>query len=67
MRIRKRMVLPLALALGALGMMVMATAASATHPRPDGCKPAAGIDGACVQRVRSSEPHARAAAGVPVV
>jgi hypothetical protein len=39
MTIRKRMVLPLALALGALGMMVMATAASATHPRPVGASP----------------------------
>jgi hypothetical protein len=39
MTIRKRMVLPLALALGALGMMVMATAASATHPRPAGATP----------------------------
>lgn len=33
------MVLPVALALGALGMMVMATAASATHPRPVGASP----------------------------
>ena len=39
MSIRKRMVLPVALALGALGMMVMATAASATHPRPVGASP----------------------------
>ena len=39
MTIRKRMVLPLALALGALGMMVMATVASATHPRPVGATP----------------------------
>jgi hypothetical protein len=39
MRIRKRVVLPLGLALGALGMMVMATAASATHPRPVGATP----------------------------
>ena len=39
MSIRKRMVLPVALALGALGMMVMATAASATHPRPVGATP----------------------------
>ena len=39
MSIRKRMVLPLALALGALGMMVMATAANATHPRPKGASP----------------------------
>jgi len=39
MTIRKRMVLPVALALGALGMMVMATAASATHPRPVGASP----------------------------
>jgi len=39
MTIRKRMVLPVALALGALGMMVMATAASATHPRPVGATP----------------------------
>ena len=67
MTIRKRMVLPLALALGALGMMVMASVANATHPRPEGCDAAAGIAGACVQRVRSTEPHARDAAGVPVV
>ena len=33
------MVLPLALALGALGMMVMASAANATHPRPKGASP----------------------------
>ena len=39
MTIRKRMVLPLALALGALGMMVVATAANATHPRPKGANP----------------------------
>jgi hypothetical protein len=39
MSIRKRMVLPLALALGALGMMVVATAANATHPRPKGATP----------------------------
>jgi hypothetical protein len=39
MTIKKRMVLPVALALGALGMMVMATAASATHPRPIGASP----------------------------
>jgi hypothetical protein len=39
MTIKKRMVLPLALALGALGMMVMATAANATHPRPKGASP----------------------------
>jgi hypothetical protein len=39
MSIRKRMVLPLALALGALGMMVMASAANATHPRPKGATP----------------------------
>jgi hypothetical protein len=34
MTIRKRTALPLALALGALGAMVLASAASATHPRP---------------------------------
>jgi len=39
MTIRKRMALPLALALGALGLMVMATAANATHPRPKGASP----------------------------
>jgi len=39
MTIRKRMVLPLALALGAVGMMVMASMASATHPRPKGATP----------------------------
>ena len=33
------MVLPLALALGALGMMVMASAANAAHPRPKGATP----------------------------
>ena len=39
MTIRKRMVLPLALALGAVGFMVMASMASATHPRPKGATP----------------------------
>ena len=39
MTIRKRMVLPLALALGAAGIMVMASMASATHPRPKGASP----------------------------
>ena len=39
MTIRKRMVLPLALALGALGMMVVASVANATHPRPKGATP----------------------------
>jgi len=39
MTIRKRMVLPLALALGAVGIMVMASMASATHPRPKGATP----------------------------
>jgi hypothetical protein len=39
MTIRKRMVLPLALALGAMGLMVMASMASATHPRPKGATP----------------------------
>jgi hypothetical protein len=34
MTIRKRRALPLALALGALGAMVVASVASATHPRP---------------------------------
>ena len=33
------MVLPLALALGAVGMMVMASMATATHPRPKGATP----------------------------
>lgn len=39
MSIKKRMALPLALALGAVGMMVMATAANASHPRPKGASP----------------------------
>jgi hypothetical protein len=39
MTIRKRMVVPLALALGAVGIMVMASMASATHPRPKGASP----------------------------
>ena len=39
MTIRKRMVLPAALALAAVGMMVMASMASATHPRPKGATP----------------------------
>jgi hypothetical protein len=39
MSIKKKMVLPLALALGALGLMVMAQMASATHPRPKGATP----------------------------
>jgi hypothetical protein len=39
MTIKRKMVLPLALALGALGLMVMAQIASATHPRPKGATP----------------------------
>src|SRR5262245_32968308 len=39
MTIRKRVALPLALALGAVGMMVMASMAGATHPRPKGATP----------------------------
>jgi len=39
MTIRKRMALPLAFALGALGVMVMASVASATHPRPKAASP----------------------------
>jgi hypothetical protein len=39
MTIKRKMVLPLALALGALGLMVMAQLASATHPRPKGATP----------------------------
>jgi len=39
MTIRKRMALPLALALGALGVLVMASVANATHPRPKSASP----------------------------
>ena len=39
MRIRKRMVPAVVMAMAALGMMVMATAANATHPRPKGATP----------------------------
>src|SRR5437667_8063465 len=39
MSMKRKMVLPLALALGALGLMVMAQMASATHPRPKGATP----------------------------
>jgi len=39
MTIRKRMVFPVALAVGALVMMVVASMASATHPRPKGASP----------------------------
>ena len=39
MTIRKRMVLPLALALGAVGIMVIASMASAAHVRPKGATP----------------------------
>ena len=39
MTIRKRMALPLALAVGALGMLVMASVANATHPRPKFASP----------------------------
>jgi hypothetical protein len=39
MNIRKRMALPLVLALGAMGMLVMASMATATHPRPKGATP----------------------------
>ena len=39
MTIRKRMALPLALALGAMGVLVMASVANATHPRPKSASP----------------------------
>ena len=39
MSIKRKMVLPLALALGSLGLLVMAQMASATHPRPKGATP----------------------------
>jgi hypothetical protein len=39
MTIKRKMVLPLALALGALGLMVVTQMASATHPRPKGATP----------------------------
>ena len=39
MTIKRKMVLPLALALGALGLMVVSQVASATHPRPKGATP----------------------------
>ncbi|MGA7205029.1 MAG: hypothetical protein WBX27_10405 [Specibacter sp.] len=39
MRIRKRLALAGAMAMAALGMMVMAQIASATHPRPKGASP----------------------------
>ena len=39
MRIRMRLALPLALALGALGVMLTASVASATHPRPKAASP----------------------------
>jgi hypothetical protein len=39
MTIRKRMALPLALALGALGVMMFASIANASHPRPKSASP----------------------------
>ena len=39
MSIRKRMALPLALALGAVGVMMLASVANATHPRPKSASP----------------------------
>src|SRR4051794_21524261 len=39
MTIRRKMVLPLALALGVLGLMVVSQVASATHVRPKGATP----------------------------
>src|SRR6266540_822347 len=39
MTIKRKMVLPLVLALGALGLMVVSQVASATHVRPKGASP----------------------------
>ena len=36
---KRRMVLPLALAVGAMGLMVMTSIAGASHPRPQGATP----------------------------
>ena len=67
MTIRKRMVLPLALAVGSARDDGGGSVANATHPRPKGATPIAGIARARVQRMRDTEPHARDAAGVPVL
>src|SRR5687767_9880926 len=36
---KRRMVLPLALGMGAMGLMVMTSIAGASHPRPQGATP----------------------------
>ena len=56
MTIKRKMVLPLALALGALGLMVVAQLASATHPRPKGATPVAGLAGRGIQSMCQPEP-----------
>jgi hypothetical protein len=62
-RVQRRMALPLALALGALGLMVVAQIAGATHARPKGATPVLVSTVICVQAVHDGhEPAARTAA-----
>ena len=56
MTIRKKMVLPMALAGAALVMMAVASLASATHVRPKGASPSAGLVRARVQPVHRTDP-----------
>ena len=48
-------------------MLVVAGSASATHPRPKGASPLYASLVPAYNACADTEPHARAAAGVPVV
>ena len=61
------MVLPVALAAAALVMMVVASMASATHPRPKGATPLYASLVPAYNACARTEPDARAASGVPVL
>ena len=62
-----RMVLPLALAVGATGLMVMTSIAGATHPRPAGATPLRVSLVPAYNPCALAQPHARAAARVPLL
>ncbi len=56
-----------AVALGALGLFMLASIANASHPRPKGATPLRVSMVPAFAQVHRTEPDARAAAGVPVL
>ena len=67
MTIRKRMALPLALAMAAVVVMVVASMANAGHVRPKSASPLTVSLVPGFNACTTAEPPARTASGVPVL